>query len=180
MEHINDLNNKLLIATPSLDDPYFNQSVAFIYEHNEEGSLAFVINKPSTVDINELLKEIDLPSKKKHKPHQVLVGGPIAHKQVFVVSRNEKPMEQVSEIDDTKKMLETLMEDTQDQDYAIFLGYAGWGSGQLEKEIANNDWLLAPGDLNILFNSPATQRWQAALDILGIDGNRLSLVGGEA
>jgi putative transcriptional regulator len=170
------LTNQFLIAMPAMTDSNFAQTVTFIWEHNAEGALGIIINRPlqmRLVDVFEQLKMPTAPGVSGHQP--VLQGGPVQTDRGFVVhhagSRWEHTLQVSSRIQVTTSpdILDAMARGTGPGTALVALGYAGWGSGQLENEIAQNAWLTAPCDERILFDTPYEHRWRAAGRLLGID-----------
>ncbi len=175
------LENQFLIAMPSLNDPYFNKTVTYICEHNDDGAMGLIINLPVNLTLNELLAQLD--EKKDELPElaqQVLTGGPVSTDRGFVLHspqpgwRSSLALSDELMITTSKDILMALGSDKAPEHYMVTLGYAGWGPGQLEQEIQANSWLTMPADSDILFNTPIEQRWQKATEKLGIDLAHLS------
>lgn len=175
------LENQLLIAMPSLNDPFFNKSVTYICEHNDDGAMGLIINQPVNLTLNELLAQLD--EHKEQLPElaqQVLTGGPVSTDRGFVLHSPQtgwKSSLSLSEdfmITTSKDILMSLGSDKAPEKYVVTLGYAGWGPGQLEEEIKANSWLTIAADSDIIFNTPIEQRWQKATEKLGIDIAHLS------
>ncbi len=182
-----DLTNHFLIAMPSLADSNFSRTVTYLCEHTEEGAMGIVINRPTDVYLPELLDHLGCAS---HDPalaeRPVYLGGPVQRERGFVLHRPEgdwdasmQIAEQVS-ITTSKDILEALAEGRGPSAYLVALGYAGWGPGQLEAEIAENAWLSGPADPAIMFDRPEEDRWQAAAALLGVDLTLLSSQAGHA
>lgn len=183
------LQNHFLIATPGMQDPNFVRSVVYICEHSPEGAMGIIVNTPLQLELGDVLDNMNiktLDQKILHTP--VLAGGPIQQERGFVIHRLDKNHSwesslalntQIS-ITTSKDILEAIADQKGPDDLIIALGYAGWESGQLEKEIAQNSWLCGPADPNILFNIPIEQRWRAAGALLGIDMDNLSYDVGHA
>lgn len=174
---------------PSLMDPNFHQSVTYIYEHNEDGAVGIVINKPMKITLGDVLRHLNIsPQDLSIDNHPVLAGGPIAQEQGFIIfplekyQTNDAPIAETDQliISSSKGVLELIAKDQEAKDIIVSLGYSGWSAGQLEKEIAENSWLIAPLDLRILFNTPFEKRWRAAAASIGIDINLLSNEAGHA
>ena len=184
---ISNLKNTLLIAMPSLDDPMFARSVAYIFEHSELGAMGLVINKPLDMNVAEIfdLLEIPVTNPELHR-RPVLQGGPVNHEHGIILHRENSigGGEMISRkhrlvISTSKDDLFTIPQ-AQYSDILVSLGHAGWMPGQLEDEILNNDWLVAPLDPKILFELPIEQRWAAAAQSIGVDISKLSLDAGHA
>lgn len=188
------LENQFLIAMPSLDDSYFNKTVTYICEHNEEGAMGLIINLPVNINLSELLKQIEATEEDFTSSasldeeneltaglqQRVLSGGPISQQRGFVLHSKQKGWSSSLALSDklmittSKDILLALGTKEQPENYIVTLGYAGWGPGQLEEEIKANSWLTTPADIDILFNTPVEERWKKATEKLGIDLAHLS------
>ena len=175
------LENQLLIAMPTLEDSMFNKTVTYICEHNDEGAMGLIINSPVDITLNELLAEIDADKEScAQLDQQVLTGGPVAQNRGFVLHSPQNDwtsslsLSNELMITTSKDILEALGTDKAPSQYLVTLGYAGWGPGQLEKELQENSWLTTPADNHILFETPIEQRWKKATEKLGIDIAHLS------
>ncbi len=182
-----NLENQLLIAMPALDDSYFNKTVTYICEHNEEGAMGLIINLPIDLTLNELLAHIDADVESNPIMSQkVLTGGPVSTQRGFVLHspqfcwKSSLPLSSDVMITTSKDILMALGTDQAPEKFLVTLGYAGWGPGQLEEEIKANSWLTTHADGDILFNTPIEQRWKKATERLGIDIAHLSSEVGHA
>jgi len=196
---MNSLENQLLIAMPSLGDPYFNKTVTYICEHNEEGAMGLIINLPVNITLSDLLKQIepdeddtaqvlessdgdiaDATDNTNSLEQLVLSGGPISQQRGFVLHSSQSgwssslALSKELMITTSKDILLALGTDKAPEQFMVTLGYAGWGPGQLEQELQDNSWLTTPADSNILFNTPIEQRWKKATEKMGIDLAHLS------
>lgn len=187
MEKPSDLTNHFLIAMPALSDPNFAQTVAYICEHNTDGALGIVINRPSELTLAELFTHMgfgEAPGAIGAQP--VYVGGPVQRERGFVLhspAGNWDSSLRVSEdvtITTSRDILEALAQGKGPQQYLVALGYAGWGTGQLEHEMAQNAWLSGPPDPTIIFERDGPERWRAAARLLGVDLTLLSSDTGHA
>lgn len=175
------LTNHLLIAMPALADPNFHHTVTFICEHNDEGALGIVINRPMGMDLEEILKHIEVePVTESIGNIPVYTGGPVQPERGFVLHKplgdweaTMKVNEQVG-ITSSRDILQAMARGEGPDQALVALGYAGWGAGQLEEEMAANAWLSGPADEAILFDTPVAERWEAAAARLGVDLNLLS------
>lgn len=175
------LENQLLIAMPSLEDPMFYKTVTYICEHNDDGAMGLIINVPINISVNELLAQID--ADKETSPQldqQVLTGGPVSPHRGFVLHSPQQGWSSSLSLSNdimittSKDILEALGTEREPSKYMVTLGYAGWGPGQLEEEIQANSWLTTPADPQILFETPIEQRWHKATEKLGINLAHLS------
>ncbi len=182
------LTNQFLIAMPAMGDANFAQTVTYIWEHNEEGALGIVINRPLEMTLSEVFDQLKLPIAAGVNASQSVVhGGPVQVDRGFVVhhvgegafqhSLQVSPRLQVTTSPD---VLDAMARGVGPKTALVALGYAGWGAGQLETEIVQNAWLTAPCDERILFELPYEQRWRAAGRILGIDLATISPHAGHA
>ena len=179
MEQLKSLKNQLLIAMPNLADPYFSQSVVYIYEHSDSGAVGFVINKPTRITVGDILKRVNIPVTHEGVSElPTLLGGPVSQEQVFMIQRDISPGGEAETQDlhytISKEVLKALAQGDKRADTIVFFGYSEWDVGQLENEISSNYWLLAPVNLDLLFDVPFDRRYQTAGALLGIDINNLS------
>lgn len=178
------LTNQFLIAMPGLEDPNFFHSVTYICEHNDEGALGLVINRPLDMQLGEILTHIHLENAElEARQMQVHLGGPVQQDRGFVLHEPLGEWEATLKVTDrigitsSIDILQAIARNQGPERALITLGYAGWGGGQLEREMAENAWLSGPADPEILFRTPDSERWKAAAATLGID---LDLLSGDA
>ncbi len=182
------LYNKLLIATPQVDDPLFKQSVVYIFDHTSDGSSGFIINKPTTVPVTELCAKVHHQMAKTTyiSSDLVLAGGPVNTEMGFVL--HSKPPAEFAQSHCIKNdlfmtvstdVIEAIGTEKAPEKLAISLGLSFWRSGQLEEEMRRNDWLVIPADEALLFDVPCEKRWETALSHLNITPEMLSGQGGE-
>ena len=181
------LTNQLLIAMPSLIDPNFAQTVALICEHTDKGALGIVLNKPLPMRLSDVLTQMKLePFTEDVGDKLVLRGGPVSTDRGFVLHRPGGQWDHTHKVSDTiqvttsRDVLAAMARGEGPTDAFIALGYAGWESGQLEREMRENAWTSMPVDARLVFELPYEERWIGAWRLLGIDVDRLSLVAGHA
>ena len=171
-----ELQGKFLIAMPHLDD-YFNRTVVFMCEHNEQGSMGLVINQPTDLSIAELYLKLNFMMKNDRTfgNEMVVAGGPIHSERGFILHKNTlNHFQHTYKVTDTLSMttsadvVETLGSTSAPEKYLVALGCASWSAGQLEKEIIDNAWLVAPASEQILFDTPYEERYIVANQSLGI------------
>lgn len=160
---------RILVSEPNLPDPNFERSIVLICEHNEEGSVGFILNKPSNSAVSELLEGInsfDLP---------VFIGGPVEQDTLHFIHRYES-LEGATEIGDgiywggDFERLLFLLESKQllPEDIKLFLGYSGWAAGQLDEELAIDSWIISDRvDDELLFETDSSKMWRKALQLMG-------------
>lgn len=183
----NSLSNHFLIAMPALDDPNFHHTTTFICEHDEDGALGVVINRPMNMRLAEILKYMDIePGSEEISAAPVYMGGPVQSDRGFVLHEPSGNWEATLKVTDTigitssRDILQAIAAGDGPERAIVTLGYAGWGAGQLEQELADNTWLSGPASSKIVFDTPSEQRWQAAAALLGVDLNLLSSDAGHA
>lgn len=181
------LNGHFLVAMPNLSDASFAQSVTYVCEHNEEGALGVIINRPSDINLGDMFEQLNVePSDADLNNGVVFHGGPVNPERGFVLHKQPGEWDaSLSVADDmvltsSRDVLEAIAAGTGPAEFLVALGYAGWTPGQLEQELANNAWLTAPGNTQIIFDVPVAQRWEAAMAVLGIASDRLSHQAGHA
>lgn len=175
------LAGHLLIAMPNLADPNFWQSVVLLGVHSDaDGAFGLVVNRPLAVDMRDILRELGTEGV-DHELPEVLAGGPVQPSQGFVIFQRGplQPADDDITVNDTiavsgnTETLARLSLDSEGNRFCLLLGYAGWHPGQLEREIEENSWLVAPLDSNIIFDVPAHERWAQALRSIGIEPGTL-------
>lgn len=181
------LTNQFLIAMPAMQDMNFAQTVTFIWEHNAEGALGLIINRPLQMNLADVFEQLKMPTPAVALGRQpVLQGGPVQTDRGFVVHHIGGQWEhtrQVSsriQVTTSPDILDAMARGSGPGTAIVALGYAGWSAGQLEKELAANAWLTAPADERILFDTPFEQRWRAAGRLLGVDLATISPQAGHA
>lgn len=172
---------------PTLADPNFQQSVTYVCEHNEQGAMGIVINRPLDIQLGDVLQHMDIEADDPRIAHQIVyLGGPVQTERGFVIHRplgRWEAMLQVSDsigITTSQDILSAIARGEGPERAVIALGYAGWGPGQLEKEMLANAWLSGPADASIIFDLPWEKRWEAAAALVGVDINRISADVGHA
>jgi len=175
------LAGHLLIAMPNLADPNFWQSVVLLGVHSDdEGAFGLIVNRTLDIDLSEILEEIGEEVVPGELPG-VFGGGPVQPSHGFVlfergqhtVADDEIAVSESIVVSGSTETLARLTRSASDTRYILLLGYAGWHPGQLEREIEENSWVVAPLDTSILFDIPAEERWSAALRSIGIDPGTL-------
>ena len=187
-----DLTNHFLIAMPSMLDPIFGGTVVYLCEHNHNGALGVVINKPTDMTMDVLFdRKLEIqPDTPDAMPElyrrPVMFGGPVQVERGFVLhSTSEKYSSTLQVTDDvalttSKDVLEAVAHGNGPERVLVTLGCSGWSPGQLEGEIGRNGWLTVKADPAIIFELPVEQRFTAALALLGIDPVMLSGDAGRA
>ena len=175
------LTNQFLIAMPALADPNFHGTVTYICEHNDQGAMGIVINRPISLTLGQVLEQMHITTQEEAIGRQtVYMGGPVQTDRGFVLHDPVGDWDSMLRINDelgittSKDILEKIATGDGPQRLLVALGYAGWGAGQLEQELADNVWLCGPADNRIIFDTPWQQRWDAAAALMGVDLNQIS------
>lgn len=177
------LKHHFLLAMPELTGDYFGDSLTYICEHNDEGAMGLIVNRPTTISLTELLAHLHLPTDRTLIDKPVLQGGPVSPEQGFIILQDDTPPEESVELSPGiylaagMSALTELTQRDEAPDYFVALGYAGWDAGQLEDEMANNAWLSVPANDDILFRTAYEDRLGAAAALIGIDLNLMAKPG---
>ena len=182
------LTDHFLIAMPSMEDPNFSRTVAYVCQHDNDGALALVINRLAGFRLGDILEELELPGAAEDiAATAVHIGGPVQPERGFVLHiPDERDWDSTLKVapdiqlTTSRDILTAIAAGTAPVRMLFTLGYAGWTAGQLEQELLDNAWLTVPADRRTLFELPAEQRWQAAIALVGIDFTQLSAASGRA
>lgn len=181
------LAGQVLIATPSIGDPRFRQSVILMCAHNSEHAMGVVINEVlPDLSLYELLEQMDLDAACGLE-EPVLSGGPVARDRGFVLHSDDYdcpgvtlPVMEGVCLTTSRDVLEKLCSDDRPERAVLALGYAGWGAGQLEQELMANAWITAPASINLVFDHAFETKWSRALASIGVSPDRLQWDAGSA
>ncbi|HAI16506.1 MAG: YqgE/AlgH family protein [Gammaproteobacteria bacterium] len=176
------LENQFLIAMPRMLDPYFTNTVTYLWKHNEEGALGIVINKPLKACIADIFAELDIvyPIEGFFRERHVLAGGPVERDKGFIIHDAGQQWESSIEVTPeiaictSKTILQDIAKGDGPENYLVALGCAGWDAGQLEREITENTWLTTPANAELIFSDDYTAKAEAAAALLGIDLQKIS------
>ena len=183
-----DLNGKLLIAMPEMGDPRFAYSVIFMCAYSDDGAMGLIVNKPTDeLKLSDLLEQLEINQEVGAPNPPIHFGGPVEHGRGFVLhergyhsSISTLDVNEDFAMTATLDILEDLAQGRGPGQAMVNLGYAGWGPGQLESEIAQNAWLTCDADHELVFGTPDAEKWEAALNKLGISALTLSAEAGHA
>jgi putative transcriptional regulator len=186
MQSVN-LTHHFLIAMPNMADPHFSKTLTYICEHNEKGALGVVVNRPIDLMLSKLLDQVSIPvTNKDCADIPIHYGGPVQTDRGFVLHgpvghwQSTLPINAEIGLTTSKDILQAVARGDGPEQIFVTLGYAGWGAGQIESELAQNAWLTVPADPNVLFSLPCEERVPAAMQLLGIDFASLSEEAGHA
>lgn len=182
------LAGKLLIAMPGMGDPRFERTVIYICAHSDDGALGIVINRRAeSVEPKDLFSQLDIDLSPHSRQRPIHYGGPVETGRGFVLHSSDYRIDDATlEVDDDVSMtasveiLRDIAAGEGPRQAMIALGYAGWGSGQLEDELQRNGWLTCDSDAELVFSRDDDGKWAAALARLGITPLSLSAEGGRA
>ena len=182
-----NLTDHFLIAMPSMDDPYFSKSLIYIAEHNAQGALGIIVNRPINMNLATLFEKIDLQlASRELADLPVFFGGPVQTDRGFVLHRPVGVWQSTLAINaevgltSSRDVLQAVARDGQPSQIMVSLGYSGWGAGQLESELANNVWLTVAAEPAIIFELPYEERLSCAMERLGVDYLNLTGQAGHA
>jgi len=179
---LNHLKGKGLVAMPHLQDPLFAQSICYLCQHDEEGTVGFLINKPVKMLEKDLLVDQGYKIDPEQFKQPLLSGGPMQTNRGFVVHTHGTKWNNTARIKknlfvtNSQEILVAIAEKNLSDNYFMLLGYCAWEPGQREAEFAENDWLICDLNTELLFNVPFEQRWLLAMQSIGIQ-NPLYLTG---
>ena len=174
MENISKLSprqGRLLVAEPFMRDPFFKRSVVLLAEHNEEGTVGFILNKPMQLNLDEAVVQLEgLTS-------PLFFGGPVQKNSLFFIHTLGEIIEE------SKPLLsnlywggnfESLKElitggEVKEKYVRFFAGYAGWDVNQLATEMKDNSWIVAKTDADFVMKTKPEDVWKNALKKLGKD-----------
>ncbi len=175
------LANQFLIAMPSLQDPHFFHGVTYICEHTEQGAMGIMVNRPLDIRMDEVLRQMNIDTELEAvRQMPIFHGGPVQRERGFVLHKPHGDWDVTMKISDgigvttSRDILAAIAVGEGPRHCLVALGYAGWGPGQLEREMAENAWLNVPASDAIIFDTPREQRWEAAAALHGVDLRRLS------
>ena len=179
------LKHQFLLAMPGLDGEYFANTITYVCEHNEDGAMGFMVNRPMQLTVGGLLEQLGIAA--TTLPQQpVMEGGPVKTERGFILHTDDMQYDASLALGNglmlstARQTLEAIGGGRGPKKYLVALGYAGWGAGQLENEMLQNAWLTCPAALDILFDVPFDQRVNKAAASLGIDFRLMSKHAGRA
>jgi putative transcriptional regulator len=176
IESIANLTNHFLIAMPGMADPMFEKTVTYLCQHTEEGALGIIVNRPSELTLMDIMEQMDIElTDPELGKVPVFMGGPVQPERGFVLHDSVGEWSSTLRISDkvslttSRDILEAIGRGEGAKNMMLALGYAGWGSGQLESEISQNAWLNARAELSIIFTRPVASRWKEAAELMGVN-----------
>ena len=182
-----NLTHHFLIAMPNMADPYFSRTLTYICEHNDQGALGLVVNRPIDMTLQALFERLSLTLRDAgRKDAPIYFGGPVQTDRGFVLHEPAGNWQATLRVRDaiglttSKDILEAVGRGEGPARILVTLGYAGCSPGQLEHELSQNAWLTVEARDGIIFETPAEERLPAAMELLGLDYARLQDEAGHA
>jgi putative transcriptional regulator len=168
---VTELAPGFLIAVPQMDDENFSRSVVLLVEHSAEGAMGIVVNRPSEITLDEIGRAHGIRTPRG--AGTAFLGGPVQRDRGFLLHRRGDVPDSVEVVDGvflsvSTDSLKELLEGPPGQ-YRLCLGYAGWGPGQLEKEVMVGGWLTGTASAQRVLETPHEKVWDAAIRDLGVD-----------
>jgi putative transcriptional regulator len=181
------LGGQLLIAMPSMQDPRFERTVVYVCAHNPEGAMGLVINRlVDSLKFPDLLEQLGIDTVGVRDEIRIHLGGPVETGRGFVLHSSEYMQENSLDVDGrmaltaTIDILRDIAEGHGPRRSLLALGYAGWGPGQLDREIQANGWLTVEPDEALIFDDDVESKWERAIAKIGFDVSKLSGFSGHA
>lgn len=175
------------MSMPHMTDRYFAHALIYMCEHSDTGAMGIIINRATTLELNDLLDHLNLPQPENGQTDPVFFGGPVQPERGFILHpANAGTWSDTTSVDTTisitssADILKDISNNAGPEQKIVALGYAGWGGGQLEEEISNNAWLSCPANSDIMFRTPVEERLSAAAATLGINLDLLTADTGHA
>ncbi len=187
------LDDQFLIAMPGMKDDRFARSVIYVCAHSDEGAMGLIINQIQELRFPDLLVQLGIIDEQEAirlpRPTRDLMvrhGGPVDRSRGFVLHSDDYTVESSLPISEeicltaTVDILRAISNGKGPRHAIMALGYAGWGAGQLEHEIAENGWLTCPASADLLFDADIEHKYDQILATLGVDLRHLSAMAGHA
>ncbi|MCY4015745.1 MAG: YqgE/AlgH family protein [Gammaproteobacteria bacterium] len=183
MSSVNSLENHFLVAMPRLTGTYFGSTVTYLWKHDQSGAIGLVVNKPLKTSVADIFDELEITSgagDRDFGARHVLAGGPVERDKGFILhdagNKWDSSIRITPELTITtsKSILQDIASGEGPCNYLIALGCAGWGPGQLEKEMLENSWLTTPASSELIFSEDYAGKPRAAAAQLGISLEKIS------
>ena len=181
MDSTSLLTNQLLIAMPGMADPNFSTTVTLICEHNDDGALGIIINRPLNLLLSGLFEQLSVEDADPDAASRpVMAGGPVSTERGFVLHGNEHSFENTLSVSDdiqltlSRDVIDAMASGDGPSKSLVAIGYAGWEPGQLENEMLSNSWLTVDATAELVFDTPFEDRWDSAARLLGVDISSIS------
>ena len=180
-----NLTGQFLISMPSLRDDRFDKTVIYMCAHSKEGAMGIIINKKIDYDLYpDLLEQLGIDRPHLNKKLYIRYGGPVESGRGFVLHSDEIVQKETLNIakgialTSTSEFFDDISKGSGPKNSILALGYAGWGPGQIELELASNSWMTLETDIDFIFDEKVSDKWSDAYNLLGVDPNKLSYSSG--
>ena len=167
------LTPMMLISMPQLADPNFTRTVVLLCEYGTEGAFGLIVNRPMPKPAHEMVQTVpELPIR---EDVHLYTGGPVEPMRAWVLTSRASLDADATEVADgvflsaSASAIRTALQTPPGQDVKVLVGYAGWGAGQLDEELAQASWLMAPVGADLIFTAPPSEMWDRAIERLGAD-----------
>jgi len=170
-----------LVARRALVDPRFGQSVVYLVQHDEDGTLGLIVNRSSGISLSEAVPDIE---DRQATAHALYYGGPVGLPMILMLMRNESALEGMAHVvddvyisSDRRVLDEVLAAQKPDSELRFYFGHSGWAAGQLDFEILRGDWYVVGADTDAIFSDEADSLWNSLIERLeptGIQADRRS------
>ena len=187
------LDDQFLVAMPGMKDDRFARSVIYVCAHSEEGAMGLIINQAQPMLFPDLLVQIGILNEQEAirlppSAQEFIIrnGGPVDRSRGFVLHSDDYevdsslPVSEEINLTATVDILRAISAGRGPRRALMALGYAGWGAGQLETEIAENGWITCPATPDLLFDTDLEGKYARVMQLIGIDLSRLSHTAGHA
>ena len=175
------LTGQLLLAMPSMLDTRFSKTVIYMCAHNEEGAMGLVVNRElESLTFPDLLNQLGIEPLIARPQIKIHFGGPVDSGRGFVLHTADYTQEATVPVDEavalttTMDILQAIAEGDGPDQCLLALGYAGWGPGQLDAELRANAWLSIDSDQELIFSNKIADKWDKALEKIGVNPSLLS------
>ena len=177
--HGNSLAPRLLLSMPQLNDPNFKQTVVLLCEHGEKGAFGLVLNRQTDTPASSVVRLT--PPVEVDNGLQLWIGGPVEPERGWILMGDQRTDAEAVRVCDglylstSADLLRQLLVNRPQGRTRLLTGYAGWGAGQLDAELAASAWLIADVQLDLIFETQATQMWETAIRRLGAEPSMLQM-----
>ncbi len=175
------LANHLLIAMPTLNDPNFSKSVIYVCEHQIQGTVGLIVNRPMQFPLSLVFDQLDIePVRVENNRTPLMFGGPLQPERGFVIHRpfggwrSSLALRDGVTVTTSNDIIRAIAKDDGPKDVLVTLGYVGWGENQLDQEVIDNVWLVCPYKPELLYDVPFEERWEYAGLTIGVKMNQLT------
>jgi putative transcriptional regulator len=168
----------LLLSMPQLQDPNFAKTVVLLCEYNPEGAFGVVLNRPTDMAATSMVR-LD-PPVTDGNDMPLYIGGPVEPQRGWILLGDEpdtefKTIRDGLYLSTSPTLLRHVLETRPAPRARVLAGYAGWGPGQLDEELAQSAWLMSDIELDLIFDISASAMWETAIRRLGADPSTLTM-----